>query len=369
MKKQVSVIGAGPSGSYLAYLLARKGYKVAVYEEHPVIGRPVHCTGLVSRNIAKIIPVKNFVINQVNGAVFYSAKKKLELKTGKLQAFVVDRTKFDQHIAEMARKAGANFYLNHRFLSSRKKGRSIILKFYHRGKVFEKKTKILVGADGALSKVARSWDMFGKRKFLAAMQARVKHKDEGRFDKSQIQMYLGSACPGFFAWLVPESEKYARLGLAAGKNTLELFRRFSSRFGYVAVEKQAGVIPIYTKIKTQKGNVYLVGDAAMQVKPTTGGGIVMGLLAAEALAFSIRTRIPYPLLWKLKIGLDLKLGKIIRRKLNKLTDSDYDFILEKMSKPGNLALLKKGDMDFPKRMLFNALRLAIREPGLLKYVF
>jgi len=368
MKKQVSIIGAGPSGSYLAYLLARKGWKVNVYEEHPVIGKPVQCTGLISKNIVKIIPEKgleNFVINKVNGAVFYSAKQKLELKTGKLQAFVVDRAKFDQYLAEKARKSGANFYLNHKFLSSKTEGRKKVLKLYYKGKIVEKTTDILVGADGPLSKVAKSENMFGKRKFLPAMQARVK----GSFETSHVNVYLGSTSPGFFAWVVPESDKYARLGLASGRNTLELFRKFSSGFGYQIIDKQAAIIPLYAKVKTQKGKTYLLGDAAMQVKPTTGGGIIMGLSAAKMLAISIRTKIPYPLLWKLRILPDLKIGRFIRKRMNRFSDEDYDFILKTMSKPNNLALLKKADMDFPTKLLFSAVKLIFREPKILKYLF
>lgn len=361
--KNIAIIGAGPSGSYLAYLLAKKGYKVDVYEEHPVIGKPVQCTGIISKNLKNIVPLGDFVINKVKGAVFFSKHQKLELNTDKVQAYIVDRAKFDQYIAERARKAGANFYLNHRFLESKTVNGKKILKFYYRTKIIEKQADILVGADGPVSRVAKSEKMNGKRKFLAGIQARVK----GNFQKDTVQVYAGTICPGFFAWLVPESEKYARLGLASGKNTLNLFKSFVSRFDYKIIDRQSGLIPIYSRVRTQKNKSYLLGDAAMQVKATTGGGIVMGLLAAECLALSIRTKIPYPILWKSRIGLDLLLAKLFRNKLNKFSDNDYDDVLKIMSNRKNLNIAKsKGDMDFPTKYI---LKLVFREPRILKYLF
>ncbi|MBW3012014.1 NAD(P)/FAD-dependent oxidoreductase [Candidatus Woesearchaeota archaeon] len=367
--KAVSIIGAGPAGCYLAHLLAKKGYKVDVYEEHPVIGKPVQCTGLISKNLAKIIPLGSYVLNDVKGAIMFSKRMKLELMTGKVQAYVVDRTKLDQYIAELARKSGANFYLNHRFLGSKKLNGKKLLRFYHKGKIIERQADIVVGADGPVSRVAKSENMLGKRKFLAGMQARIR----GEFDKDHIHMYLGSICPGFFAWFVPESQKYARVGLASGKDTLKLFRSYISKYKepeFKIAVKQSGAIPLYSHVKTQKKNTYLLGDAAMQVKATTGGGVIMGLLAAKSLSASISTGLPYPLLWKLRIGPNLWLTRLIRKKLNKMSDDDYDELLRIMAKKKNLNWLStKADMDFPAKFLFSAILLAIREPKLMKFAF
>jgi len=360
--KSIAIIGAGPAGSQTAFWLAGYGYKVDVYEEHPVIGKPVKCTGIISKNLKSIIPLNRFVINKVKGAVFYSKHQKLELKTNSAQAYVIDRTKMDKFLAERARKAGANFYLNHRFLDFKKKENKYILKFYYKTRIIQKEADILIGADGPISKVAKKADMFGKREFLNGIQARVK----GKFEKDLVMLYLGSICPGYFAWIVPESEKYARIGLAAKKNSRNLFNNFLSKFDYKIINKQAGSIPIYSKIKLQKENIYLVGDAALQVKATTGGGVIMGLLAAKCLAKSIKMKIPYSLLLK-KINSNLYLTKKIREKLNRLDNKGYDSLLKLMNKEKILNLLKeKGDMDFPARFAFN---LIAKEPKLIKYLF
>ncbi|MBW2994968.1 NAD(P)/FAD-dependent oxidoreductase [Candidatus Woesearchaeota archaeon] len=361
-KKTIAIIGAGPAGSQTAYWLAKYGYKVDVYEEHPVIGKPVQCTGIISKNLKKIIPVDRFVINKVKGAVFYSKHQKFELKTDETQAFIVDRTKMDQFLAERARKQGANFYHNHKFLGFKKQNK-FILKFYYRTKIVTKEADILVGADGPLSKVAKQAGLYKDRIFLNGIQAKVK----GEFDKNHVKLFFGSVCPDFFAWIVPESEKYARIGLASKRNSRKLFNNFLSKFDYQIINKQAGLIPLYKNICLQKNNVYLVGDAALQVKATTAGGVVMSLLAAKCLADSIRTNIPYKLLLKKWVNYNLFLTKKIRKKLNKFNDNDYDSLLKLMNSPRIINLLKKkGDMDFPAKF---ALSLLVRQPLLLRYLF
>ena len=69
----VSIIGAGPSGSYLAYLLAKEGRQVHVFEEHDEIGRPIQCTGLVTGAIKELIKLReDFIVNEINRVRVYA---------------------------------------------------------------------------------------------------------------------------------------------------------------------------------------------------------------------------------------------------------------------------------------------------------
>jgi digeranylgeranylglycerophospholipid reductase len=367
--KSVAIIGAGPAGSETAYWLSRYGYNVSVYEEHPEAGKPVHCTGLISKNIASVIPLKQFskfVLNRVYGAVFYSKHRKLELKTDSVQAYVIDRAKFDSWLAERARKAGANFFMNHKLFGIKQRNGKSVLRMYYNKKIVEKEADILIGADGPISKVANLAGMFGKRVILSGIQARVKAK----FDKNHVQVYAGSVCPGFFAWVVPESTNCAKIGLASQKNTRNLFNKFISKFesapGFKLISRHAGLIPIHSRVKLKKGRIYLVGDAAMQSKATTGGGVIMGMLSAKCLADSIRTKIPYRLMLA-KVSLNLWLTKSVRQMLNRLNDKDYDSIVKIASKESTLKLLKeKGDMDYPAKL---GIWLVLKEPIIFKYFF
>ena len=93
---------------------------------------------------------------------------------------------------------------------------------------------------------------------------------------------------------------------------------------------QGGLIPIYSpKLKVQKGNIYLVGDAAAHVKATTGGGLVHGLIAAECLAESIiKKKGSYEQSWRKKIGKDLWIHLMIRNILNRFADKDYNYLIK-----------------------------------------
>ncbi len=117
----ISIIGAGPAGSYAAYLLAKKGFDVSVFEEHPVIGEPVACTGVIASDvISGLLNLPDEVIvNRVEKARIIAPDGnavEARLKNN----VVVDRAKLDQHIAGMAKKAGAKYYVNHRFLAIEK---------------------------------------------------------------------------------------------------------------------------------------------------------------------------------------------------------------------------------------------------------
>ena len=113
----ISIIGAGPSGSYLAYLLAKEGKKVRVFEEHSEIGKPIQCTGLVTSAIEELIEIKDeFVVNKIRKVRVYAPDGNFVDFNLKKENYVFDRNKFDKYVAELAMKEGAEFYLGKRFV-------------------------------------------------------------------------------------------------------------------------------------------------------------------------------------------------------------------------------------------------------------
>ena len=123
-------------------------------------------------------------------------------------------------------------------------------------------------------------------------------------DPDFVELYLRET-PDFFAWIVPLEDNYARIGLASQQNPtpyLENFiKKLKSRMKDDKIlNKTYGKIPIYSpKIRTshENGKIITVGDAAAQVKATTGGGVIMGGIAAK---FSCRT--DYEKKWRGEIG-------------------------------------------------------------------
>ncbi len=369
----ISVIGGGPSGCYVAGLLA-KDYDTTIYEEHDKIGRPIQCTGIVSKNLSEFIDLKSSTVNKVTGAILYSQNRKLELRTNKVQAHIICREKFDNYVKQKAIDNGAEVLYNHRFINH-VSGNGLIkanfsVRTGEKGTNSSKQieTKYLIGADGPNSSVAKSANLLGKRKHWFGAQATIK----GNFDSEIVELHLGSICPGFFSWIVPENEETARFGLACAEKPKHYFDKFMEKFadreGYrpKIVEWQGGLIPYYEKQKCQNGNVFLVGDAARQVKATTGGGILMGIIAGSALNESIRTGKSYDKLWQAKIGKDLWMTKLIREKLEKFSDFDYDELIKILTGKSRDVLKNFGDMDFPSRFVF---KMLLAEPRLLKYAF
>ncbi|MEK6879705.1 MAG: NAD(P)/FAD-dependent oxidoreductase [Nanoarchaeota archaeon] len=111
----ISIIGAGPAGNHLAFLLAKKGHTVNVYEEHKEIGNPVQCTGLVTDSIKDLVEIKeDFVVNKIRGFKVFSNNNSVEINFKKPN-LVLDRMKFDKALAQKAVDSGANYFLGNRF--------------------------------------------------------------------------------------------------------------------------------------------------------------------------------------------------------------------------------------------------------------
>jgi len=352
----ISIIGAGPVGSYLAYLLASQGREVHVYEEHSEIGLPVHCTGIVTSKFADIIePDDSFVVNTIDKVRLFSPNNSfVELKLGK--NYVLDRAKLDQKLAKGAERADAEFHLSHRFVDF-KEGKLIV---EHDGKLHSKKTDVLVGADGPLSPVAKSAGMFNNRRFFQGIQARARLEND-----NAVEFFLR---PGGFSWIVPESKNIARVGSLDWENPNPPFERLlESRLGPgykdSVIEYQGGMIPLHNpKVQTAKDSIFLVGDAATMVKPTTGGGIVQGLLGAEALADALINRRDYRELWRAKIGRELKTALFLRRILDGFTDKDYNLLIKGMGTKGMREALETYDRDSLSGLLPRLAAEALKQP-------
>lgn len=361
----ITIIGAGPIGCYTGYLLAKAGLDVEIFEEHKVLGKPVQCTGIVTNSFKNIIkPRKEFLVNTLNKVkVFAPNNDFLELNL-KREEFVIDRVKFDQYLANKAVDNGVKLYVNHKFIGKEKD--RLIVKDLSNNKVKKKKYNYLIGADGPLSQVAKTFSLYGKRDFFIGCQARVKVN----INPDCYETYFGRDFPNFFGWVVPESDKVARIGLAAKANSVYFFKKFLHRKkikGKDIIERQSGVMPVYNpKIKTKKNNVFLVGDAATHVKATTGGGLIHGLIAAECLAESIIKNKSYENICRKKIEKDLRIHLMIRNILNKFTDKDYNYLIELAGKKKKVKkIIETYDRDFPMKFSF---KLLLNEPRFLFFL-
>ncbi len=348
----VIIIGAGPSGSKTAELLALSGKNVLLLEEHQTIGDPVQCTGIDSHRILSLSGApENIVMNNVNKARFYSQDNNfLELRSKKI-VHVINRHKLDKEIAKRAKHAGAKIITSARFENFNRVDNHLEI-VTNRGN-FE--TKLLVGADGPNSTVAKCAGIELPKDYVIGYQETIKND----FSDNIVELWFGSKIsPDFFAWVVPENKNWARVGLAAKKNSVHYFRSFiKKRFNQTLEKKDilGGVIRYGLIENSVSDNILLVGDAASQVKPYSGGGIIYGLIGARFAANACFRSLNqkkyddnflkknYDDKWKEKLALGINRGMMLHRSLHFIPDwmISFGFMI---AKPFS-SILNNLDMD------------------------
>ena len=347
----ISIIGGGPSGAYLASLLDDE---VNLFEEHSVIGKPIQCTGILTHNIKELIRVdEKFIVNKIKRIRLISpGNEEYEFRL-KHPEIIVDRYKFDNYLIDLARDNGAEIFSNHK-LRDFSVDKKIKLKFD--GKEVE--TDVLVGADGPNSLVARKSGLLNGRKYKIGHQYTAK----GEFDRETFTVYFNGR-KNYFGWVVPESEKVARIGIVGDENIPELFQGFLNRVKVNKkdfVECQSGVIPVFDyNSKCCKDNIYLIGDAAGHVKSTTLGGIVYGMRAAKILSSVLENGGDYDKLLRKKIGRDLWLHSKAAEFLSNFGEEGWDEFIK---------LLRKTDLGrFNRDNPFSGLHLFLK-PSLIYFL-
>lgn len=407
MKYDVVVVGAGPVGSTAARYAAKNGAKVLLIEEHASIGSPVGCTGLLStRAVAEceLNPSEDFVFNSVRGAFIHAPDGQCLPVDGKqTKAYVVSRKNFDRRLAEMAVEAGVELSLKTRAIGLEKKGKTesgdtgkispVKLKVIRNGKEETISAPVIIGADGVKSRLASYAGMDKPLRVLPGIQIEAPYASE---DKDFVELFPGSWAPGFFAWTVPLNEKISRIGLAVNPEILlknskisgnpispysYLERLLSSnphikaRYSGGMLDFVMGGIPVGSPEHIVSDGILLVGDAAGQAKPTSGGGIYTGAFAAKIAGKVAATAAlegntsadrlsEYDQLWRKGLGKELEIGMKIHDYIGKLEDSHLNELVNSLNSPSILnTITEYGDMDHPsiivRKLLFsgNSFRL------------
>ncbi|MCM8791831.1 MAG: NAD(P)/FAD-dependent oxidoreductase [Candidatus Omnitrophica bacterium] len=347
---KILIVGAGPIGCYLAQLLKiNSNLNIKIIEEHHALGKPVHCAGLVSKEVfghSRINLNHKSILNTIDGAQIFFGKDSFYIKR-KSVAFVIDREKFDQHLGE---KLSIDF--NTRFIGLEKRKKGFLVET-DKGGFY---TDILIGADGANSTVRKSAEFRENIEYLKGVQFRLRYKMKNNF----VQVYLKKP---FFAWIIPESTQIVRAGIISYNPYQDLldFLRENNVKGEI-LEKFAGTVPLGT-CQTQKENIFLIGDAACQVKPLTQGGIYYGMRCAEILADCILKKrlYEYEKRWRERFGEEINVGLKIRKLYLTLNDRDIAKIF-RILKKNKIILERFADFENHSRMFsFLAKTLHIKD--------
>jgi flavin-dependent dehydrogenase len=319
------VIGAGPVGSYYA---SKKECLVLEQKKRSGVGEPVQCTGLVSTNIDDFVKLpKSFVQNRIHGAVINSPSNQVYIKR-KNVAYVINRKRFDQFLLDKALEK-SEVVFDERVEKYSKFGDYVQIKTAKN--VY--RTRYLVDASGPKS----------DKPFLLGLQVRAELERE-----PFVELFFGEkVCPGFFAWIVPESKEVCRVGLATRSPSTYLDKFLEGLGNPKILDWQGGIIPMHEPSARGESWAYYLGDRGGHAKPTTGGGLVLGLKSAEILS---RGFDGFERKWDKTVGGELKLHWRIRNFLNKLNDKELDELV-KLVKQVKPELEKHGDMDYPSLFL------------------
>jgi flavin-dependent dehydrogenase len=342
-----AVIGAGPAGAYYASLADG----AHIFEEHKTIGHPVACTGILTSSINSLMKVPDEVIlSKINSYIISSPNGKNIRVNLRKPDILLDRTGFDRMLFEKALSNGTIKHLGERFLGYKKVGDTYKIKTSKQYYT----TKMIVGADGPNSLVGNTAGIINKRRLVVGLQARCKYNAI----PGTVETFLGK---NGFSWIVPENSKTARIGIISEPKSLkENFRKLIGKSKII--EYQSGLIPVYNpwqQLKKPKDNIFLIGDAATQVKATTYGGIIYGLHAAAYLANNPDT---YEHRFNKDFRKELWLSLKIRQILNNLSENQADRLINIFAKKENMKILEEGSRDYPSKMI---IKLIMREPKLI----
>ncbi len=360
-----------------ARTLAARGHSVSVVEEHPAIGYPVHCTGLIGIEAFEELALPRDPIRGiVRSARFHAPDgSSITIESDHISAAVIDRGEFDAALAAQATAAGTTVRRGAKVtrISAGADGLDILLEAPGGSVVV--RTHACVLACGASYRLNRSLGLGVPASLVQTAQVEVPFPEEPHLD-----VYVGrEVAPDGFGWVVPfrrGDRTWARIGLMCNRRARAHFEAFVDRIWRdhgLAGSKPSPylkALPLAPIASTYADRVLAVGDAAGIVKPTTGGGIYYGLLsgalAGEVLANALsRGRLDasalreYEERWKTRIGPDIRAGLAFRKLAARLNDRSMNALVELARVDGLVPLLKDvGNFNWHRRAVIELLRHA-----------
>jgi digeranylgeranylglycerophospholipid reductase len=366
----VIVVGAGPVGSYTAYLLAKEGLDVGVFERNPAIGRDVNCTGIVSPECLQKFNLPDEVVSRPISSIkaISPSGNVIRYQAASPLAYVVNRGLFDSEVHNIAQKEGVTTYLNTKVEEIDITGSAFRIKSDFGTKEREFSARVGVIATGF---ELHSFQKMRERpmNFLLGIQTDVMMENV-----TDVEVYFGEkVAPGSFGWIVPTNGTSAKIGLIVKKDPAEFLKQFlksphiEHRINVFENNMKCSPIPLKRIPKSYAERLVVVGEAAGQVKTTTGGGIYFGLLCAEIAAQTILSAFrrgdysesvfkEYEILWRKKLEPELKAGIMLRKIFSKLSDHQIDFLIDLASRDGLMPIIDKANFDWHKDIISYLIR-------------
>jgi digeranylgeranylglycerophospholipid reductase len=363
--RSIAVVGGSAAGLLAATLLARGGAQVRVLEGLETL-EPAERTLIVTHRMRDLLggAADGSVVNEIRRFEIFTDGRAATIQL-KRPDLIVERRALIRGLAREARRAGAEIELGRRFHALHPNGKGLVVEVERcaEGRPEEVRADTVIGGDGAASRVARAAG-WAPLETVPLMQAIVPLPKDMTADTVRV-WFVPQDTP-YFYWLIPESAGRGALGVIgeSGPETRRALEQFIEKRKLDAIEFQGARIPVYKNwIPVQRrvgnGSVYLVGDAAAQVKVSTVGGTVTGFRGAIGVADSILNGGGSRELRALRRELDLHL--LLRRSLHGFEQEDYSHLVDLLNDTAKRSL-GEYSRDEAWKVIW---RLCLRQPRVL----
>src|SRR5256712_13438523 len=276
------VVGAGPAGGMAARAVAAAGFRTAIFEKKRVVGEPVQCAegvsefGLASNGLR---PRDEWVAQRVSGAKCIVPNGTWFYIT-RLPGYAINRPMFDRWLVDGAVDDGAELRTSTKVTGITRHDGG--WRVEANGQTID--TRIVIGADGPASFVARQAGLVRSLERIGAYEYRFRREDVPLLDPQFFLLYIGEAYKGGYAWIFP---KGGSVNVGAGGHidahaaTVEFCRKFG-----IDVDRKtqtiAGSIPSrYDLTALAAPGLAIAGDAAGITNPLNGAGIHPGIFSGR----------------------------------------------------------------------------------------
>jgi len=354
-KYDVVVVGGGPAGSMAAWEAAKGGVSVCMLEKDRDIGYPVRCGEAVGESgLRQFVEIEDsWIAEKITSVKLVSPNlTSVDIDFAAETGYILNRRIFDYDLSRYAANAGAEVYTKayvKNVLANNGQTNGVVLDYLGEEKQIQ--AKIVIGADGLTSRVGR-WaglkTLVRMKDMESAVQYSVSNVD---IEPNKMIMYIGmNHAPGGYIWVFPKGKKFANIGIGISgkyskhKSAQKYLDEFMDReYPDAAIlTTMCGGVPCAKPMEKPVANgIMLVGDAAHQINPMTGGGIVAGMkggwiagqVAADAIQnddYSEKGLLEYPKRMRKDFGKNHERFYKIKEATEKLTNEELDSIAEKV---------------------------------------